>query len=319
MDVPSQEAFGSVIDKVFSGQLKHVREAKDLIKQVGQLSSSDTKTFNKLSIATVVRPDTEVGKYPVKYCEDLLKFLQAFHSKNLFRTHRKWIEEMSKLYNGLDFSSHAAFKASLIDMAKRAPDSELDKIPSALRNLPGHGVIERLYGPLNLVGSDNGIPLPEFGRFLKPGSLINDAHGDNLRKPYVGKGDLAVLTPAEIKKILQTYVDAEECFYIANKIQNTGWPMMVSVRKKLLALYGADSEFKLWSRNHDNNEIMDVYASYLLMETWSRGSRQLSSWALSNTRPQRNLLEAMFQWAKSSFNIHAGRVSQESLPASFKW
>lgn len=319
MDTPSQEAFGSVIDKVFSGQLKHVREAKDLIKQCGQVTASSTKSLTNVSIASVVRPDTEVGKHPVKYCGDLLKFLQAFHDQGLFRTHRKWIEEMNKLYKGLDFSSHEAFKDSLIAMAKKAPESELDKIPSNLRCLPGHGTIERIYAPANTLGEDHNNPLPEFSRFLKPASLINETYSSNVRKPYSGNGELAVLSPDEIKKVLQVYVDAEQCFSMATKIQNSAWPMMVSVRKKVLSLYGADSEYKLWSRNHEDKALMAVYGSYDLMHIWTRGSKQLSSWALSNTRPQQNFLEAMFRWAKASHNIHLGNVSQESLPIAFKW
>jgi len=323
MTTPSQEAFGSVIDKVFSGQLKHVREARDLIKQCNQLTASRTKTLVDPSLAMVVRPDTDVGKHPVKYCGDLLKFLQAFHSSSHFRNHRKWIEEVNKLYNSLDFSSHEAFKASLIEMAKKAPESELDKIPAALRNLPAAGNVNRLYAPANTVGEDNGTPLPEFSRFSKPGSLLNENYRGNVRKPYTGKGDLTVLSPDEIRKVLQTYVEAEQCFTMARTIQNSAWPLVVSVRKKLLSLYRADSEHGLWSRHHEDKELMDVYGSYLLMSIWARGSMQVSSWALSNTRPQQAFLEAMFKWAKASFSIHQGNISQESLsatpPPAFKW
>lgn len=319
MSTPSHESLSTVLDKVFSGELKHVREANSLIGKCNQLKASSTKVLVDESLARVVRPDTDVGKHPVKYTQDLLKFLQAFHSDGLFRTRRKWCDEMSKLFDSLDFSDHASFKRTLIDIAKRAPDSELDKIPANLRSLPGSGTIKNLYAPSYKLGDDWGTPLPEAQRFMKPSPLLNDTHGERGRKEYVGKGELAVLSPDEIKKVLQAYVDAEKCFSMARKIQNSSWPLISHPRKKMLSLYGTTSEHQLWSRHGDDKDVMAVCGSLMLMLRWVDGATAMTAWALSNTRPQQAFMEAMFKWANLSYKLHAGSVSQESITPSFKW
>lgn len=319
MPSPSQESLSAVLDKVFTGELKHVREANSLITKCNQLKPSSTKVLVDGAIARVVRPDTEVGKHPVKYTTELLKFLQAFHNDGLFRTRRKWCSEINKLFDSLDFTDHASFKRTLIDIAKRAPESELDKIPSSLRSLPGSGIIKNLYAPLYELGDDWGTPLPEAQRFMKPSPVLNDSHGEAARKEYVGKGELAVLSPDEIKKVLQAYIDAEKCFSLARKIQNSGWPMVSYPRKKMLSMYGVTSEHQLWSRHHDDKDIMAVCGTLMLMQRWVAGAVAMTAWALSNTRPQQVFMESMFKWAKASYDLHATQVSHESLPVSFKW
>jgi len=152
MDTPSQESLSTLLDKVFPGQLKHVREAKAIIKECERLSPSPIKVFKDMGLSEIVRPDFEPGKQPVQYSEKLLKFLKAYHSKDLFRSGHVWRKELNQAVARLDFSSREAFEASLKHLGKESPQSPLDKIDPSLKALPGTGFTARLFPDDNLYG-----------------------------------------------------------------------------------------------------------------------------------------------------------------------
>jgi len=322
-DQVSQESvMGGVkktLDAVLSGHLKHVREAGDIIKQCrGLVASTTVKVLRNKEVATLVRPDESFCKDPVRYCQDVLSFLKEYHDDGLWPGHIKFIKQVNEVLKGLDTSSHGAFKSSLLSVAKQLPQSPIDKLSHKARTMEGPGIYRRVFQEADHV-YEQMTPFQECNRFWKPTQLIFATYLDNKRKPYAGNGELPLLSPEQIAKVLDVYVQAEKYFAIARKLESRPWPGFVGKGQQIFKMYGVDNDYRLWSKYVDNKDVLTTYASYSLMVNWMRGMGSMTGSAYYSTSHFRYFLEALFKWAKRSFEIHAGTVSTESIPTAFKW
>ncbi|MNZ13946.1 hypothetical protein D3C78_308560 [compost metagenome] len=315
MDISQESVMGSLktgMDKVLGGTLKHVREAGHLAGLCKKLKDgASEKTLTDESIAKVVRPDVGLVSDPIAYTKEMLDFVQYFHNHEIFRQHDGWVKGVNKAFASIDFSSGDAMYDSMLKMAKDMPQGRLDKMPSELRSMKAPGEAETWYrAEQPLDKEDDYFCLPEFKRFQKPGTSLNLGPNYGVRrKAYSGDGQLPVLSVDQCKRIFEMYAEAEKAFWVGNKVQGLGWKEVAWPTKKFDAL--------VW-KGSDHKKSLGLKGSYILLSAWIRGELAMATTPIWNTRQHQAFFEAMFRWAKRSFELHNRNASLESNP-TYQW